>query len=183
METLLWFIVKHLVDFIRNKTKRLFTSSLCQDLFNSLLFFQQKRPHDTLLHACCTSRTTIGTANLTFSLLESMVLCRLNVLNSLKGALAVTASWSLGCLVPTLCLQRATWSPNSNCLVLLSIVGVTTYSRPTTIRHFQIDGLLLTVKLQITRPLESEQRIDKRQSTLEICESTVDAGHRAIKIQ
>jgi len=64
-----------------------------------------------------------------------MVLAILDVFDSLQRALAIAAFGSLGCLVQPLLLQLATGSSNGASLVLLGVVGMAGYSRPTGIRH------------------------------------------------
>lgn len=64
-----------------------------------------------------------------------MVLGASHVLDALQRALAITAFGSLAGLVDSLLLQLPTRSADGTSFVLLSVVGMTSYSGPTGIRH------------------------------------------------
>ena len=113
----------------------LFSCPFCQDLLNSLLFFQQEGSHDTLLDAASTSRSSVSSRNSSLSLLQGCILARLDVLDSCQWALAVTAFRSIGCLVYTLLLELATRGSDGASLVLPSIVAMAPSSCPTWITH------------------------------------------------
>jgi len=83
--------------------------SLGQDLLDCLLLLQQERSHDALLDALGGEASSVGTADCALTLLQGVVLCRSDVLDSLQRHLAVTASWSLGGLLVALCHQLAAW--------------------------------------------------------------------------
>jgi len=113
----------------------LFSCPFCQDLLDSLLFFQQESSHDALLHATSTSRTSVRTRNSSLSLLQGGILVGLHVLNSWQTAIAVTAFGSIGPLVYALLFELATRSSHGASLVLPSVVGMTSRSCPTRITH------------------------------------------------
>ena len=113
----------------------LFSCSFCQNLLDSLLFFQQESSHDTLLDAVGASRTSVSSGDGSFSLLQRSVLARLDVLDSWQWALAVTAFRPIGGLVYALLLKLATRGSHRASLVLPSVVGMTSRSSPTWISH------------------------------------------------
>jgi len=109
--------------------------SLSQDLLDCLLLLQQESSHDADLDAVGTGGSSVHAADLALALLQGMVLCRSDVLDSLQCALAVAASWSLGGLLNFLCHQLATWGPDRAGRVCGSVVGMTSNACPTRIRH------------------------------------------------
>jgi hypothetical protein len=112
-----------------------FSSSLGQNLLDSLLFFQQESTHDTLLDTSGTARTTVSTRNSSLSLLGSVVFTGSEVLDTWQRSLAVAAFWSFGGLVNRLGLQSSTRGSYTLGLVLPSVVGMASNSRPAAIGH------------------------------------------------
>jgi hypothetical protein len=116
----------------------LLASSLCQNLLDSLLFLQKESSHDARLDTGGTAGSSVSTGDLAFALLQSMIFGRLDVLNSLQGSLAITASGSLGGLVDSLRLQSSTGSSDASSTMLSGVVRVTACSCPTVITHDEI---------------------------------------------
>jgi len=110
--------------------------TLCENLLDSLLFFQKKGSNNSLAHTLCTKTSTIGSGHSSLPLLEVLVIRSLYVLDSLKGQFAITASRSLGLFDHNLGTEFASRSPDGLDLVGSGVVRLTADACVATISHY-----------------------------------------------